>query len=393
MNSTNQNNGASATNTPNASAPYRATLHPTLRSLWNIPHVIQIPDPMPAPPEVLQLMQKQIARCEKQIAALDATNPDHFSTIGACKSKIAILKHKIEEVLNAFPDLDEDRSAPATAAAAPNVEQTSNNLPASTAHTVQNNFSPVEPEQNSGQNSQPPPPQETQTRTQPELTPNSTRTQPEQGRTQSEHTANKPEPTQTQTEPIAPSPSSPTAPTQTAPPAGNQPIDDDSPPNIQSTDEAYIEAAADLYYHIKGRSPFDKLTPQQQETIIHLMEHHEEKVVRKIIAQPSPLGFSFKIGKTAFYAFLKRHRDREAERQKQQRIEQTDAYIQLMTLAPDPSQAFGQIFERLVQIKALKVASDPQISLAVCDAVITTVNKLRKQSLAERKQSHAEKPK
>ena len=122
MNSTNQNNGASATNTPNASAPYRATLHPTLRSLWNIPHVIQIPDPMPAPPEVLQLMQKQIARCEKQIAALDATNPDHFSTIGACKSKIAILKHKIEEVRNAFPDLHEDRSAPATAAAAPNVE-------------------------------------------------------------------------------------------------------------------------------------------------------------------------------------------------------------------------------------------------------------------------------
>jgi len=363
---------------------------------------------MPAPPEVLQLLQKQIVRCETQLAALDSANADHFATMGACKSKIAILKHKIEELLNAFPDLDESRSNQSSTVshqkpAPPNVEQASNSQPTLSAHTLQNNFSPAQPEQNSGKNSQPPPPQQNQIRTQPEPNPNSTRTQPEHGRTQPEPTANKPElitnkpePTQTQSEPVAPPATTGTAPTHAAPaapPPANQPIDDDSPPKIESNDEAYIEAATDLYYHVKGRSPFDKLTPQQQETIIHLMEHHEEKVVRKTIAQPPPLGFSFKIGKTAFYAFLKRYRERDAEREKQQRIEHANTYIQLLTSAPDPNQAFGHIFERLVQIKALKVASDPQMTINTCDALITTVNKLRKQSLAERKQTHAEKSK
>jgi hypothetical protein len=65
MNTTNNNSNVSATN-----VPYRATLHPMLRSLWNIPHVIQIPDPMPPPRQVVQLLQQQLTRCETQLAAL-----------------------------------------------------------------------------------------------------------------------------------------------------------------------------------------------------------------------------------------------------------------------------------------------------------------------------------
>jgi hypothetical protein len=178
-----------------------------------------------------------------------------------------------------------------------------------------------------------------------------------------------------------PAPSTP--PTEPAPSTEEDP---DAPPKIQSNDEEFVAAATDLHYQRKGRSPFDKLSPQDQAIVIDLFDKFTWQAVLKVIAQPPPIGFGLKVSKTALYDFHKRYN----KRRRQQNVQ---ASIDLLNKSSDPTQAFAQIFERLVQTKALTVASDPQASLNIFDALITSVSKLRKQSLAERKQLHAEKTK
>jgi len=160
--------------------------------------------------------------------------------------------------------------------------------------------------------------------------------------------------------------------------------DPDAPPEIQSTDEEFVAAATALHYQRKGRSPFDKLSLQEQAIIVDLLDKFTWQTVLKTIGQPPPIGFALKTSKSALYDFHKRY----DKRRKQQNIQ---ANLDLLAKSSDSGQAFTQIFERFVQTKALTVASDTQASLSIFDALITSVNKIRKQSLAERKQAHAEK--
>jgi hypothetical protein len=183
-----------------------------------------------------------------------------------------------------------------------------------------------------------------------------------------------------------PTPTSSTQSPQNTSTSTPTPEDPDAPPKFQSDDEQFIDAATDLHYQRKGRSPFDKLSPQDQAVLIDLFDKHHWQAVLKAIAQPPPIGFGVKVGKSALYDFHRRYTDRRHK-------EEIQASVDLINKSSDPTQAFAQTFERLVQIKALSLASDPGNSLDIFDTVITCVNKLRKQSLAERKQAHAEKSK
>jgi hypothetical protein len=183
-----------------------------------------------------------------------------------------------------------------------------------------------------------------------------------------------------------PAPSASTQPAQNTLASPPAPEDPDAPPKIQSNDEQFIDAATDLHYQRKGRSPFDKLSPEDQAIVIDMFDKHHWQALLKVIAQPPPLGFGVKASKTALYDFRKRY-------YKRRRHENIQASVDLINKSSDPTHTFGQIFERLVQTKALLVASEPENSLEIFDTLITSVNKLRKQSLAERKQLHAEKSK
>jgi hypothetical protein len=164
----------------------------------------------------------------------------------------------------------------------------------------------------------------------------------------------------------------------------------DAPPQIQSENPDFLEAAADLDAQLKGRSRFDKLSPRQQAAIIHLMQVHEIEVVLELLAAPGPTGMSFKIGRSALYEFKRRYDKREARRQREQKAK---TFEDLLKKSGHPEQTFLVNFEHLLQVKALTAASLPDTSLETLDAVTTTINKLRKQTLAERKQTHAEKTK
>jgi hypothetical protein len=245
--------------------------------------------------------------------------------------------------------------------------------------TPQNKIPPSEP----GKNSEPPQPQQTHARNEPG-------TKSEQPGIKSESpgiTQNDPGkfPNKTgnsrQPKPISEPSSSTTPSSENAAPSGQE--DPDAPPKIQSTDEEFIAAVADLHYQRKGRSPFDKLSDQDQAIVIDLCEKFTWQTVLKTSAQPSPIGYALKAGKTALYDFRKRYEKRCKEQKAQ-------ANIDLLNKSSDPAHTFAEIFARLIQTKVLAVASDPHLSLNTCDALITTLNKFRKQTLAERKQLHAE---
>lgn len=237
-----------------------------------------------------------------------------------------------------------------------------------------------------GKNPQTPSPQQTQSRNEPGMNPEKPGTKSEQPGIAQNQTGKFPVQVGNSEQPAQPTspPSSTCPPPKTAP--SEAPDDPDSPPNFESDDEQFIDAATDLHYKRKGRSPFDKLSPQDQAFVIDLFDKHHWQAVLKAIAQPAPNGFGLKVSKTALYDFHKRYN-------KRRRQENVQASIDLVTKSSDPAQAFAQIFERLVQIKALTIASDREASLTIFEALINTTNKLRKQSLAERKQFQAEKSK
>jgi hypothetical protein len=119
------------------------------------------------------------------------------------------------------------------------------------------------------------------------------------------------------------------------------------------------------------------------------LDRCKPEVVLKVIAQPPPVGFSLKAGRSALFEFCSRYKKRETERRRNENA----ATIQLLSKSEDPNKTFVQTFEHLLQVRALNAAAEPITTVATLDAFATTLTKIRKQALAERKQVHAEKSK
>jgi hypothetical protein len=113
-----------------------------------------------------------------------------------------------------------------------------------------------------------------------------------------------------------------------------------------------------------------------------MMEIYKPEAVLKLIAEPSPTGFSFKTSRAALYAFRSRYKQRQAAREKK---EAKDRAVSLMTKSPNPTQAFLNIYESLLHVKALTAAGDPDSRLADLEQLTATITKLRKQRHAESK--------
>lgn len=354
MNCTNPNNGIanSATAANPIKLPYRATLHPTHRALWNIPHVIQIPDPMPAPADVVQLLREHLSRHEAQLSALTPTDDDQIALMANHKFDISILKHKIEEVLRAFPDLaaDPEGRAPLSQRAA-SVPATPDNQPTSSAPIAptptppsphNNNSSP----ENSGQNPQPPltPPD-------PEW-PKTGQDRPDTGQDRPNAGQHRPDPCHSRPDNGQPSQDDD---------AANNDDDDDDPQQDESQEEEddddldleeadleaeiagyfndaerMAEAAADLRAHRQKRSRFDSLSAEDQATIIHMLGIHDSRTVVRTIAKPSPEGFNFKISKSALNEWARRYEKRQVQLRIQQAVQ---AATDLIDKSGDPDKA------------------------------------------------------
>jgi hypothetical protein len=151
--------------------------------------------------------------------------------------------------------------------------------------------------------------------------------------------------------------------------------------------ERMAEAAADLQAHCKKRSRFDSLSAEDQSAIIAMLDLHDSRTVARTFARPSPASIS-KSAKSALNDWARRYKERHAQLRVQQAVQ---AATDLIDKSSDPDKTFQQTLERLLRIKTLTLTSLPNASVESIDALITTINKLRKQSLAERKQLHSEK--
>ena len=148
----NEKTTATTATGPTTTAPETAPLirpHPALKSLWNIPHLIRFPDPLPPLPEIRKLIRNRIAELIAQRRDLDPTAANYATCVCGYTSEIGSLENRLEELQKHFPG-EFDAAAEESQATAPETE----------------NYTP-EP----GKKSETPLPQQTQTRNEPGMNP------------------------------------------------------------------------------------------------------------------------------------------------------------------------------------------------------------------------------
>jgi hypothetical protein len=161
-------------------------------------------------------------------------------------------------------------------------------------------------------------------------------------------------------------------------------------PSIDITkyfDRDDVQVALDLQDHLSGRSPLDHVPANHQQAIILLLEDHPAWRVAKVIAQPVPHGLAIQVTAVTLNRFRRRYNAAKDEHLKQQTLK---ASHELIAQANGSDDTFQAALQRLMKIRLLSVTSNPNACVDQIDSLITSLTKLRKQSLAERKQLHAE---
>lgn len=148
-----------------------------------------------------------------------------------------------------------------------------------------------------------------------------------------------------------------------------------------------LQVALDLQQHLSGRSPLDHIPANHQQAIIGLLEDYPAWRVAKVIAQPSPRGLGIQTTVVALNRFRRRYNAAQGECLKQQTLK---ASQDLVAQANGSDDTFQAAVQRLMKIRLLTLASNPNAGVDQIDSLITSLTKLRKQFLAERKQLHAE---
>ena len=179
-------------------------------------------------------------------------------------------------------------------------------------------------------------------------------------------------------------------PKQTSAPAQSDAAKDQPFDIREHLDAASLRVCEDFQEFLSGRSPIDNLTPQQQNVILLLLEEHNAARVAEVLAQPEPYGMNFKTSDSSLNRFRERIRDAEKKRLN---ADAETATKELIAKAHESDEAFQAAVQRFIKTRLLNATSSAHSSLDAIDSMITSLTKLRKQTLAERKQSHAEKTK
>jgi hypothetical protein len=296
-------------------------LHPTLKSLWNIPHVLRFPDTMPAVPDVIQFIEKHITDWSAEKQTLDPTIPEQAELIAVHNCNIAILKHKLEELHRAFPEFGLRDKVPLSLSA-PNASTNQNHNPSpNAAHnspspsvgegrgegapiTPTMHISPIIPippiTPNLTNQHNPAPTETTETAPQPQPHPAETEVRPTETKVRLAET----EPRPTETETICP-PSDPSATTAASGPASSsQTLSDISfYAALAKIPEKQRKLAADLYEHVHHRARFASLTSQQRAAIYELCKDHTVDDVLQLLPQAPPIGLNFHTSRAGLFRF------------------------------------------------------------------------------------------
>jgi hypothetical protein len=164
----------------------------------------------------------------------------------------------------------------------------------------------------------------------------------------------------------------------------------DWPPKLPfAPGDRLYQPALDLASHMDKRSPLDRLSLQQQNSVAKLLRDYSPVVVANLLAQPSPAGFSLQTSEASLRRFEERHRKRE---HLIARYEFHAECNHILAESGADDDAFLNGAERYLKMRLFQLAQDPSSPLSTIAELANIINGIRKQSLAEIKVCSAIEP-
>jgi len=179
-------------------------------------------------------------------------------------------------------------------------------------------------------------------------------------------------------------PADPDIPNQTAP-TPNSAIQN-QPSAILPCQVGLREAAEDLETHTRKKSPFDRLTPEQQHAIYLLLEEgHSSYTIADLLKLPPPDGLNFTTSPSAVQRFAKRYAKQLHLRSHNAALVQA---IQYLRQNPDPKVAdkcIDAATHSLLRLHLYKAAAATEADPAKLRALSAVLHDLHQQSIASGK--------
>ena len=305
---------------------------------------LKLPDPLPPVPQIIARMQTVIAETEtvhrKYIGAdVNKLTDDQLEEAATAKCRLSTLQLRLDQLLSAYPQYGVQASAcqapltpiPATAT----TEEIATSTPPSVP-TIDNQQTPSEPDPS---------------RSVPDAS------QPVPQPSQPVPEAFQCDPQSSQSEPSA---------------EANFPLE----PELQ-------EMALEVRNLRDKRSPLDHLTDAEHDAIIELLHDYSYAAVARILAKPRPIGLDIQTTDGSLKRFINR-------RKRNQRWESL-ARAEKIAQATGPLDGYLKACSFMLESRLLRATTDEQSDPEKIQLLIKSLTALRRQTLAERKQSHREK--
>jgi hypothetical protein len=152
-------------------------------------------------------------------------------------------------------------------------------------------------------------------------------------------------------------------------------LQDEDGDDYETEAERIADLTADLQQKVKGRSRFDVLTAAQKDAIFALMQHYSTRALAKVLAEPPPNGFGFKISKSSLATFRKQYMADEMERRKEAARQADEQSFQRATAS---EQAFCEITESFIKRRLLHTVANEAADYHEIRWLLASLSMLRK---------------
>jgi hypothetical protein len=160
-----------------------------------------------------------------------------------------------------------------------------------------------------------------------------------------------------------------------------------APIDSQDNFEILFDPNLSFQTHAKKRSPLDRLPTEHQEEIIRLLHDHPLESVAELLARPLPCGLNIKTSPAALSRFSHRYTRAKTKRDREQKILTAEKILHDIDI---PTQGgFEEISSRMLKMRILANSSESDPDLKDLHILVNCYTKLRRQSLAERKEHRA----
>jgi hypothetical protein len=156
------------------------------------------------------------------------------------------------------------------------------------------------------------------------------------------------------------------------------------PAETQDSWETHFDPTIPFEIHLKTKSPLARLNPEHQKSILALLKDHTLDAVVELLARPLPYGLNLHTSPAALSRFTTQSHWTTNRREREQKILLAQ---EILSDIDKPTQAgFDEVSTRLLKMRILANTSQSDPDLKELHTLINCYAKLRRTSLAERKQ-------